>query len=766
MRTAQQSPPRPIGAVMRVAAFAMLALCVGCASFPRLSTSAVAPIARRAEQPVAPAGDRKAGRLQTNVDVLADKAPVGVTPPAPRFAAPTEEEIAALFPERLVQVTAPPQPLPQFIDTMFGQILQTAFFTGPGIAERRDIISLRGSATMSNRKIFDLVRTALAQYGIDVGIENGAVRIAESEALFRSAPLFIRSRTMPEAPDSSRPVVQFFELKAVDVGSLMSMLEEVYPNRGNVTFTPREEANTLVVSGGARDVASAAAMIDAIDQPRFAGGQIARVEPAYWSAERLAEAITQVLTTEGYKVAQGNEGPPRPLVFLPIPFTNQILLFANDPQLFTRALYWVAEMDKPSALGDQQSVFVYTVRNTSAAELGALVSQVTPESGARQTSGGQRLARAALPRPSQTGQEGASPGQGAGNAARITVDAGGNRLIFRGTPSEYERARELMEQLDSPPHQVLVELTIAEVTLTDETRFGVDWFLRESIGSAALTLDTRGGSVREPGGLGATYSRVFSRGAVEAALNAIAENRNLNILSTPRLVARSGSEAQILIGTDVPIITSQRAANNQTGGDTDILQTVQYRQTGVILNMRPVVYGDDRVDIEIYQEVSSQEPNRTSSISSPIILNRSVTTQLSLREGMTAVIGGLIQDNYSREQRGVPLLKDVPLVGSAFRSDSVAGTKVELLILVTPYIVRNDEEMNAAASRYSGAINRTLRLRGARVHTLLPWRLPGQAIRAHGGVNVLAPQSPAPDASPEADTPAPAIPEAARPAKS
>ena len=288
---------------------------------------------------------------------------------------------------------------------------------------------------------------------------------------------------------------------------------------------------------------------------------------------------------------------------------------------------------------------------------------------------------------------------------------------------------------------MLVELTIAEVTLNDETRFGFDWFLRDVTGSAIVTGDTRGGLAREAGGLGVTYSRVFSRGVVEAALTAIAENRNLNILSTPRLMARSGSDAQILIGTDVPIITSQRAANIQTGGDTDVLQTVQYRQTGIILNMRPVVYGDDRIDIEIYQEVSSQEPNRTSAISSPIILNRSVTTQLSLREGTTAVIGGLIQDNYSREQRGVPFIKDVPLVGNAFRSDSIAGSKVELLILVTPYIVRNDDQMVAAATQAAGSLNRMLRLRGPRVYTLTPWRVPLQAARPHGAAQAPEPKS-------------------------
>jgi general secretion pathway protein D len=294
--------------------------------------------------------------------------------------------------------------------------------------------------------------------------------------------------------------------------------------------------------------------------------------------------------------------------------------------------------------------------------------------------------------------------------------------------------RALLVQLDTPPRQVLVEITIAEVTLSDETRFGIEWFLQAAFQGGDLTIDTRGGLSREPGGLGATFTRAFSTGTVTAALNAIAQNTNLNILSTPRLVARSGSEAQILIGSDVPIITSQRAAESESDGDTDILQTVQYRQTGVILNMRPVVYGADRVDIELYQEVSSQQPNRTSEIDSPIILNRSVTTQLSLREGMTAVIGGLIQDSYTREQRGIPLLKDIPILGQAFRVDSTTGGKTELLILVTPYILRNDQNVAQAASTYSRAMNRLLDQRGPQVYTLLPWHnIFDKTPRAHGG---------------------------------
>ncbi|MDX2233481.1 MAG: secretin N-terminal domain-containing protein [Hyphomonadaceae bacterium] len=735
-----------------VACLALAALLGGCSMFPRLETGVAAPrgrIERVDSTQGRPLSGKDASR--PSVNFLSPSQVVAADSQAGSLPAPSAEDVAALIADRRLEVSLPPQPLPQFIDTVFGGVLRVPYFTGPGIAQRRDIVTLRGSSAMSSQRLFDVVRTALAQYGVSVGIENGAVKVVESGGgATTNATAVLRARSAPEAPRSARPVIQYFELRALDVPSVMTLLSEAYPDRGGIRLTPREDINTIVMTGSQRDVASAATVLDQIDQPKFAGGQIARIEPTYWSAERLSQVLSETLATEGYKVAPEQNGP---FALLPVPFTNQLLLFSNDPQAFNRALFWVRELDNPTALGDEETVFVYTVQNTSAAELGALVERVLePQSAADR--GGQTVRPAAgrttLRRPASADgrdEEGAAPSPASNS--RITVDTGGNRLLFRGSPSAFQQVRAIMAQLDSPPQQVLVEVTIAEVTLTDETRFGIDWYLQEAIGSAGVSLDTRGGSSREAGGLGATYSRIFSRGRVEAALNAIAQNRNLNILSTPRLVARSGSDAQILVGTDVPIITSQRAANNQTGGDTDILQTVQYRQTGVILNMRPVVYGDNRIDIELFQEVSSQEPNRTSSISSPLILNRSVTTQLSLREGMTAVIGGLIQDNYSRDQRGVPFLKDAPVLGSAFRTDSVAGTKVELLILITPYIMHTDDEMHDVANTYASAVNAALHARGPRVYTLAPWRTPGSRPVVHGPANAVGESPAAPPAQTE-----------------
>lgn len=623
-------------------------------------------------------------------------------------------ELAALAPKRDFAATLPPQPVPAFIDTVFGQLLGVPYFLGPGVAQRREVIALRSPETLDTEGFLSLTLEALKSFDLVVSIEAGSVRITEAPGgQLSNAARVLRST---DGMASGSITTQVLVLRAVSASSLAPVIEELF---GDLRLSLDEVGNTVTLTGSNSEVRRAAAMIRQLDEPRFADGEVARVRPVYWSADKLADAVAEILRTEGYLVGADAGRPSGAIAILPVPYADDLLVFSTDEAGFERALYWAEQLDNPDALGDQEGAFVYQVRNSSAASLGALVAQVAQDGG--ETSSQQ--ARRSLPRGSSQNVDAEAPESAGGTAqlGRITVDEGGNRLLFRGTPSEFAKIRTLMEQLDTPPRQVLIELTVAEVTLTDETRFGVEWFLERQVSNGVLEFGTEGAVSFLPGSLTATATRMFSRGMVEATLNAFATNQNLNILSTPRLLTRSGGDAQILVGTDVPIITSQRAANAQVGGTTDILQTVQYRQTGIILNVRPVVYGDDRVDIELYQEVSTQQPNTVAAISSPVISNRSVRTQLALREGMTAIVGGLIQDDYSREQTGVPFLKDVPLLGRLFRTDRLQGTKVELLVLVTPYILRDDQQLASATAEAASSINRALELRGPATFTLSPW---------------------------------------------
>jgi general secretion pathway protein D len=147
------------------------------------------------------------------------------------------------------------------------------------------------------------------------------------------------------------------------------------------------------------------------------------------------------------------------------------------------------------------------------------------------------------------------------------------------------------------------------------------------------------------------------------------------------------------VGTEVPTITSLSTSPVQVGGSSGILQTVQYRKTGILLTIKPVVYSDDRVDLEVRQEVSEALPvGADSGVNSPAIFNRSINTNLSLKDGSAILIGGLMSQRRNPSTSGIPYLKDIPILGNAFKTTSRGGSKTELVLMIVPYIIGSDEQ--------------------------------------------------------------------------
>lgn len=632
----------------------------------------------------------------------------------------TADDIARLTTADPVSVTLPAQPIPQFLAVVFGEVLNVPYSLGPGVAARTDSVALRSGPVSSQADFLRLIQVTLREYGIRLQAQGGSILVVDDGVASGGAPQVIRSRETADRPRAAQPVVQFFDVQTYEANSLMALMRDLGPSLGNVRIQAESLSNSLILTGSARDVMRAVETLREIDQPRFAGSQVLRVKPVYYSADGLAEALERTLTAEGYAVSR-IASARRSITILSLPTANQVLIFTTSEDLLARVSEWVSELDRPATFGDTAGTFVYQVQNTDAQSLGALTTGA-PQSASRtpQTPVGVPGATPeGAAQANTTGATGAGSlqrGQGQFLNGRVIVDPMGNRILFTGTANEFAQLRMLLETLDVPARQVLVEVMIAEVTLTDETRVGLEWFFNQSMSDGVLEGGTEGGLGLEAAGLNLDFTGMDLR----AAFNAFASNNRVNVLSRPRLVARSGSEARIQVGTDVPIITSQRAANSQSGGDTDILQTVQYRQTGVILNIRPVVYGDGRIDLEISQEVSSQQNNAGSSIASPLILNRSVSTQLSLADGATAVLGGLIDNSYSKGNAGVPFLKDLPVLGNVFRSDVISGNRTEIVLLVTPYVLRNTEDMDYFASQYLADINDAFRVGRGWAYTLTP----------------------------------------------
>ena len=715
---------RAIGLKACVCALPLL-LVAGCAAFPSMSTNVVRPDGTStldgSSDPTAANNDaRQQTRSINALQIPGQTAPVQTRPPA------TEAQIAALVPDEMVDATLGPQSIPQFSATVFGGLLGLPYTLTPDVATRVESIAGGSGGTISKRDLFRLTQQALARYGIDVFIDGGFVTVGSAETSNIGAEL-ARSRI---APTGSGRVVQFFSVQTIEVNAIQPLIQQLFPNLGGAQITPDQLSNSLIISGSARDVANVVRVLREIDQPRFAGAEALQIEPVFLSADNLATSLEQVLITEGYVVSR-TPTAGRAITILSFPLSNQILAFTRDPELAARVRYWINVLDAPATLGDRATTFVYQVRNTDAKSLGQLAIGQSPEGPSAQRPVG-------VPgTPPQFQGQGNGQGQGQGlsrdsgaqggaaagqfQSGRLTTDPIGNRILFTGTATDYEQLKALLDQLDRPAPQVVIEVIIAEVTLDDATELGVQFSGNETTSDGDFDFGSNPGAL---GALGASLS--FIGPDLRAEFNAFASNRKVNILSRPRLVSRSGGEARFQVGNDIPIITSQRATDFDSGvGDgNDVLQTVQYRQTGVILTASPIVYGD-RVDILINQEISTVANTTSGGIASPTIGNRSIDTQVSVGDGWTAVLGGLISNEYNKTNLGVPFLKDIPIVGSLFQSNSVGGTRTEILILLTPHIIRDDYDMSRFVDGYSRDMDAAFRTGRGYSYTLTPFSFGG-----------------------------------------
>jgi len=579
-------------------------------------------------------------------------------------------------------------PLPDLIDIVFGQLLDVPYFTGPGVAAQTDIIvNLRSAGEMPSDAFLELVKEVLATYGVAVVPEDGVYKLLDDTSLRSRMPRFIRGRASIDTPVALRPLVMFVELEAMSANEMNSILKQAFPSNDRLKITANPQFNVITLNGLPDDVNAALDIIEELDELSYAGTELELFQPQFMTSSDLATQANTMLAAEGWQ-SSANSSVRRTVLFIPVEFSNQLFVFSKSPRALARVRFWLRQLDQPATTGDVPQIFVYSVQNVDARLLSDTVNSVL--------NGNSRDSRSSLSSQSPVaGSNSVAPFEaGASNSlssipGNLVVDPISNRLIYSGTASDYARLRPLLEQLDRAPGEVLILVTIAEVTLTDETRYGLDFFV-DSLGDSNVNVNLGTGGL----GVGSDgFSVAVLSGNVEVALNAFASNNQVNVLSKPKLIARSGGAARLQVGTDVPVITSQRAANAQDGvGDTDILQQVEYRKTGILLTIEPIIFSLNRVDLSISQEVSTALPNNGSAIASPTISNRTLDTQLSVQDGETVVLGGLIQNTTTENETGVPLLKDIPIAGNLFKNNSIDQTRTELLVMITAYILRDREE--------------------------------------------------------------------------
>jgi len=275
---------------------------------------------------------------------------------------------------------------------------------------------------------------------------------------------------------------------------------------------------------------------------------------------------------------------------------------------------------------------------------------------------------------------------------RIVSDARNNALIIYATPKEYELIDQAMQRLDIAPLQVLIEATIAEVTLNNQLQYGLQWFFQSGDSNFVFsTLATGAVSPVFPG-----FNYVLNATSAHIVLNALTAITQVKVISSPDLLVLDNGTGHLQVGDQVPVATQSAVSVISPGAP--VVNSVDYLDTGVILNITPRVSSSGLVQLDIDQEVSQAVRTTSSDIQSPTIQQRRIESSVAVNTGETIALGGLIQDHQSNTVTGIPILSNIPVLGNLFKTTNNEHDRTELLVLLSPKVIKNTSDARLATN--------------------------------------------------------------------
>jgi general secretion pathway protein D len=590
--------------------------------------------------------------------------------------------------------------LPQFIQAIYGQILKKNVAIDAAVNARTDLITFRTTRPQTAKQVADLTKLLLTSYGVSVQDFDGLVRIVPAASQTTLSPQIRRGRALPEVPQQLRPIFHLVELDTVRNNDVSQWLRTMFGAK--IQITDDNSRNALLISGQTEDVVAALEVVQVLDRPVLRGSRARKITPVFWSAEELAKRITELLQAQGY-AASTTPTTNSPVLLMPIAPINSVMVFAATDEVLQLVLQWAVELDKPSRSSSGSLLFTYAVKHADAQDLAKVLGNLMNAGTAAPSAVAAPVANRGLESnfvPSAPAPAQPSPSGGGSSGARIVVNTATNSLVIQGGKADdYRQWMSLLAELDRPTRSALVEVVVAEVRLVGTESFGIEWMLNQIRGNSGSV--TGGLNLAVPNGSGFTLNFLNTAGAVKGLLNILASNSDARILSSPKIMARNGETATIQVGSEVPIITSQQSNSNTSGG---VLQTVQYRSTGVILKVRPIIHSSSRLDLEVSQEVSSAAATLSGVTSSPTISTRKVDTKLTLRDGSTVLLAGLIESTANNADTGIPVIKDVPIFGNLFKSSNKTNVRTELIVLITPYVINDEYEAESITESFKNSL--------------------------------------------------------------
>lgn len=565
-------------------------------------------------------------------------------------------------------------PLPEFINEVLSNQLGLSYYLDPRLESKKDLVTLNIDKPMSPKDLYRTVQTVLKAYGVALRNDDGLINVEFSPAgASTEPPILVSGEALPTVPTTHRPVFYLMDLNVVQAQRAVGWLAQAFEGQ-NAKFSSDPERNAVWLRGSLDVVKQAVEVVKLVDQPLMRGRHSTRIEPRYLGADALSARLTQMLQAQGYFAQQGKPGA---VSLFTIEETNSIIVFANDKRVLDYVEEWVVDLDQPLNQTKGDNVFYYEVKSTSAQSVADTINELR--------NGGQRA--------TSTKDNAESDASSIAQRGQLVVDLGRNALLFYGSNTDWVTLLPAIEKLDKKPLQVMIEVIVAEVTLSDSFSFGIDWAINNV--DSNLFDGASPDSVGIVSG-GLSFYPISSSGYTRAVLEMLATDSRVNVLQTPRILVRSGQEASINVGNEVPILS---ATQSSTEGNT-ITQEVTYRSTGNSLSVKPVIYAGGEVELSITQELSSSIPDGTNNTNSPTIFTRRVATSLSISDGGSVLVGGLIDTTENESESKVPFLGDLPFLGKLFTSTSKSTSRTELMILIAPYVVRNSDDADAVTKAF------------------------------------------------------------------
>ena len=595
-----------------------------------------------------------------------------------------------------VKVSVESIPLNEFVDLIFGSVLKLNYTVDESVKKMKAPVTLNMQTPQKASQFYKVVKKILMLNGVKIKNENNLLFIYKSDKetqVNTTIDTYIGyGRSLPKDLDDDKMVLFFVPYDYINPRRAEGLFRQV--GIQNIRFFYYVK-NIQMIKGKASEVRKALQVVNMLDRPFLKGKLPYLLSLENIEVEKFTLQMKKIYALNNIKVV--NTPSTGGIVMMPLKDLNMLYIITPKKEWLDMLLYWKKKLDVQTDVKEEPKLYIYHVKNRKADELATAIKEVlglTQRANKTTIKKKSDISKQKTEIKSTKNLSGSFLLNNAGYIPTVTADLDTNILMLKLTPKHYRILLPFIKELDKLPLQTLVEVTVADVDMTDTFSLGFEYAItNQGTGIVKDILNVTGGG----SGLGV----VFQGNKLQATVNAYAEKKMLNIVSKPKLLILNNKTGNINVGTQVPIITSQvSAADLGSSSKPSINQNISYKNTGIILNITPTINSNGVLTMQISITLSDAQLNDTSTINSPLIINRSLQTTAVIHSGDSILLGGLISQNKSNSKGGVPLLKDIPWIGNIFASNSIKTTKSELIMLIRPVIVKTPQEIDSQTYKF------------------------------------------------------------------